>query len=173
MANWEVGRSQRMCAVTGKVFEDGDEYFSALREQGESFSRQDFSPAAWQEQDKSLYFSFWRTRLQKGERKKNKLVIDVEAFYTFFRSLEGEEATGRQIFRYLVALMLVRKRVLRLEEVEKHPEGETLILFDTRTKEECRVPAPAATEEQLATAQEELNQIFECGGGDPVGEDPL
>lgn len=172
MANWEIGRGPRTCAVTGRVFEEGDEYFSALREQAESFVRQDFSPEAWEQQDKTPFFSFWRTKIQRGDaKKKNRLVIDVEAFYTFFRSLEGEQPAARQIFRYLVALLLVRKRVLRLEEVEKHPEGETMVMYDSRLKQECRVAAPEATPEQLAAAQEELNLIFECGPGEPSAEE--
>lgn len=172
MVHWEVGRGQRACSVTGKVFEEGDEYYSALQEEGESFARRDFCPEAWEELDKTKFFSFWRTKLQRGgDKKKNRLVIDVEAFYTFFLSLCDDEKPSRQLFRYLIALMLVRKRILRLEEVEKHPDGEALILYDTRAKEECRVPAPVAGEAELVSAQEELNQIFECGSESAEVED--
>lgn len=162
-ANWEIGRSQKVCAVTGRVFAEGDEYFSALREQGETFARQDFSPEAWQEQNKDEFFSFWRTSLHKNDdRKKGRLIIDVEAFYTFFLNLAGEEKNSRKLFRYLIALILVRKRILRLDEVEKFPGGETLVLFDNRSKEECRAEISDAGEAELTAAQEELNQIFEC-----------
>lgn len=162
--NWEIGKSQHACAVSGRVFAEGEEFFSALREDGESFARLDYSPECWQELDKSAFFSFWRTKLQKGDgKRKNRLVIDVEAFYTFFRSLENEQQEARRLFRYLIALILVRKRVLRLDEIEKSPEGEALILHDTRQKQECRVPVCAANPEALVAAQEELNQIFACG----------
>ncbi len=163
IANWDVGRSQRVCAVTGKAFVEGDSFFSALKEQAESFVRLDYSNEVWPEQDKSAFFSFWRTTLHKpDDKKKNRLVIDIEAFYTFFTNLEGDDKPSRILFRYLIALILVRKRVLRLDEIEKSPDGEALILYDSRTKEECRVMVSEAGEEELAQAQDEINQIFEC-----------
>lgn len=172
IANWEIGRGQRACAVTGRVFQEGEEYYSALREHGESFSRVDYSPEAWTAlEDKSPFFSFWRTKLQASDgKRKNKLVINVEAFYSFFRSLDGDEKQGRRVFRYLVALLLVRKRTLRLDGIEKSPEGETLLLHDMKIKEDCTVDVPAATEEELTAAQEELNQIFECSDAEEAAE---
>jgi hypothetical protein len=159
-----VGRSQHSCSVSGKVFSEGEEFYSALKEEGETFVRVDYSPECWDELEKKDFFSFWRTKLQKSDgKKKNRLVIDVEAFYTFFRSLENEQKESRKLFRYLIALILVRKRVLRLDEIEKSPDGEALILFDSRQKQECSVSVCAASEEALVAAQEELNQIFACG----------
>ena len=164
-ANWEVSRSHRECAVSGRKFVEGDEFYSALVETDESFERKDFSPEVWGEQNKDGFFSFWRTKLQSSSGKKDrKLHIDVEAFYTFFRNLEDTQKPNQMLFRYLIALMLVRKRVLRLDEIEKSSEGEFLLLYDTRQKEECSVTVCDAEEEELAAAQQELNQIFECDG---------
>lgn len=160
---WDVGRSQRRCTGTGNELKEGDIYYSALREQGDSFVREDYSTNAWNEIDTNHFFSFWRTRVPtQEEQKQKKLVVDIEAFYTFFRNLEKEEAPQRRLFRYLIALLLVRKRVLRLDEIERHDDGETLQLYDNREKTACQVFAPPATPEHLAQAQEELNQIFDC-----------
>lgn len=163
-ANWEVSKSQRVCAITGKVLEVGDNFFSGLKEEEDSFVRLDYSQEAWEElEQKDEFFSFWRSKiLAPDENKKKKLIIDVEAFYTFFCNLAGDEKHNRMLFRYLIALILVRKRVLKLEEIEKSPEGEALILLDIRKKEEVRVPVLDATEEELEAAQLELNEIFEC-----------
>ena len=160
-ADWTISKSSHACSVTGKTFEVGDDYYSALQENDDSFARFDFSPEAWENTDKSRFFSFWRAKVTP-ENEKKKLVIDVEAFYTFFASLEEAESENKRLFRYLVALILTRKRVLRLDEIEKTPEGDYLILFDRRADKEHRVFSPEATEEQLIEVQENLNQIFEC-----------
>ena len=64
------------------------------------------------------------------------------------------------VFRYLLALILVRKRLLRLDEIEKGPDGEALILYDLRAKTEYHVPVHQGSDEELAAAQEELNQLL-------------
>lgn len=161
--DWQVQRSARVCAATGRELAVGETYFSVLREAGETFSRQDFSLEAWPGVDKSALFGYWRTQAREAEEdNRRRLVIDVEAFYTFFASLEGQEEAHRRVFRYLVALILTRKRVLRLDSIEKTPEGDYLLLRDRKADRDIRVFCPEATEEQLRQAQENLNQIFEC-----------
>lgn len=164
---WDISRPKRECHLTGCELTEGMIYYTALREDGDTFVREDFSAEGWERVDRAPFFSYWKGRiLPPGTRKDPRLVIDTEAFYAFFRDLDGSDKPHRRLFRYLVALLLVRKRVLRLDEIEKTPDGETLHLFDNRAKEELRVSAPPATVEQLEDAEAELNQIFECQIGE-------
>lgn len=161
--DWQVGKSTRQCAVTGRSLEIGEEYYSALREEGELFLRSDFSLEGWEQADKAPFFSYWRSTVQpETDDKKRRLVIDVEAFYTFFRNLEGAEEPRKQLFRYLLSLILIRKRFLALRGIEKSDDGDCLVLWDRREEKEHRVPSGNATPEALQEAQDSLNQIFEC-----------
>ena len=90
------------------------------------------------------------------------MLIDVEAFYTFFRALEDNEERNKQIFRYIVALLLIRKRILRLDKIEDHANGDLLHLFDHRLKMPLTLPAPEVSPEELLEAENALNEIFEC-----------
>lgn len=164
--DWEIGKGSRTCSVTGRELAVGETYYSALLEGNETFTRVDFSPEAWEACDTSKFFSCWRTKVHPPEEeKKKRLVIDVEAFYTFFTSLESADEPHRKLFRYLVALLLVRKRQLRLDGTEKAPDGEYLVLFDRRADAEVRVFSPTVTDEQIQEAQNAINQIFECQVG--------
>jgi hypothetical protein len=167
-ANWEVAKSSRKCCLTGNPIAVGETYYSALVEEGDTFVRRDYCVGAWEQVDPVEFFSYWKTRYQPEEEKEKKFVIDIEAFYTFFTRLAGATEPTRQLFRYVIALILVRKRALRLDEIEKAPDGEFLRLHDRRADETLRVPTCAPTPDQLVQVQESLNQIFECqiGPGD-------
>ena len=161
-ANWEeIVKGRRVCAVSGRVFAEGDKYFSAIKETNDGFVRTDYAPEVWETLDKSEFVSYWHGKVPtENDRKKNRLIIDTEAFYLFFLGILPDESPTRAVFRYLLALILVRKRVLRLDEVEKSPDGEALILFDTRAKTEYRIPVHPGSDEELNAAQEELNKLL-------------
>ncbi len=166
MSEWKVNKSQRVCAASGKIFEPGEVFFSALKEEDEGFTRYDYSPQVWDEIDKTAFFSYWKTHLEeKNNDRKNRLKIDTEAFYTFFCSLQHKENNNR-LFTYLLALILIRKRLLRLDEIEKSPDGESLIIYDTREKTELQVKVPEVTETAINEAKKELEEIFECSTDD-------
>ncbi len=159
---WDVAKSTKTCAATGRPLEVGEEYYAALREEGDGFIRQDFSREAWPQLDKSRFFSYWRTRLAAEETRRPRLTIDLDAVYGFFLAL-GEAAEERQrVFRYIAALVLVRKRILRLDGTERRGDGEWLQLFDRRAKRTISVAAPPLNADDLRRAQEALSQIFEC-----------
>jgi len=161
-ANWEeIIKGRRVCAVSGRVFTEGDKYYSAIRETNDGFVRTDYAPEVWETLDKTDFVSFWHGKVpSENDRRKNRLVIDTEAFYQFFLGILPDTAPTREIFRYLLALILVRKRVLRLDEIEKSPAGEALILFDTRAKTEYHIPVHPGNEDELNAAQEELNKLL-------------
>ncbi|MBN2712711.1 MAG: hypothetical protein JXR97_09835 [Planctomycetes bacterium] len=167
-ADWQVSKSTCVCSATQKQIEVGETYYSALIEENEGFSRKDYSVEAWNDIDKSDFFSFWKTKV-KAEDEKKKLVIDVEAFYTFFANLMEKQNESKILFSYLVTLILVRKRILRLDEIEKGPDGDALMVYDRRADKTFRVDCPEVSDEQLEEAQKSLNEIFEC----TIGSDDL
>lgn len=161
-ANWdEIVKGRRVCAVSGRAFGEGEQYYSAIRETDDGFVRTDYAPEVWETLDKSGFTSYWRGKVPtESDRRKNRLVIDAEACYQFFLGILPDSSESRVIFRYLLALILVRKRLLRLDEIEKGPDGEALILYDLRAKTEYHVPVHPGSDEELAAAQEELNQLL-------------
>jgi len=160
---WEVEKSTKICAATGRRLEVGEIYYAALREEGDRFIRQDFSREAWPQADKSRFFSYWRTRLAAEGERRTRLAIDINAAYSFFLALGEPDDNRKKVFRYITALVLIRKRLLRLDGTERHADGsEWLTIFDRRAAKTIRVAVPPLCEEDLRQAQETLNQIFEC-----------
>lgn len=160
--DWNIGRSSRTCAATGTPIADGDVFFSALSEEGDKFVRRDYSPEAWPDVDKSGFFSYWKSkRAEGGAGSSNQVVVDVERFFLLFDRLEGTTDPSRLLLRYVIALMLTRKRALRLDATNKTPEGEVLVLWDRRTNRPVDVLSPEVDAAQVAAVQEELNQLFD------------
>jgi len=163
--DWDVGRPARTCMATGRDLADDEEHYSALRETGERFVREDYCLEAWPAVDPTGFFSFWRARRPAedagGEKR---LVVDREAFYSFFTSLEGATERHRVLFRGVAGLVLARKRLLRLDGVIRDSDDrETLRLYDRRVGRVLDVPAPHAAPEEIARIEEELQRLFAGG----------
>lgn len=111
---YEIGRIADRCSATGAPFAPGDPYVAALveSEDGEQFERRDFAPSAWDAGPKPpRLLAHWRGTTPTPD-KVNKPVIDAPSLIALFEQLEGTEDPKRQAFRYVLALLLLRKRLL-------------------------------------------------------------
>jgi len=87
-----------------------------------------------------------------------------EVILHFFEELGQQPA--RQDMRYVLALLLVRRRVLRLEEEEKNEQGqEVLVLYCPRREATYRVPAIVPDESRIQEIQEELARLLFAHAG--------
>ena len=158
---WHIARSTRTCAGSGEPIPAGIPFFSALIESGETFERRDFLPEAWSGADKALFFSYWKNKgVEAGEEKRRS--VDYDRLLAFFDSLEGAEEPQKRLFRYVLALILVRRRRLRLEDAGRVEGGDRLVLHDRRREGMVEIIAPEASREELAAVQAKLNELFEC-----------
>ena len=73
---WEVQRSMGTCVATGRAFEEGEEFYTVLFEDGDSFRRLDYCVNAWQGPPEGAYCHF-KTRVPVKEKQK-KLLVDQE-----------------------------------------------------------------------------------------------
>ncbi|MFW5858319.1 MAG: hypothetical protein ACOCX4_10595 [Planctomycetota bacterium] len=171
MTEWKVGRGARCCAATGRAFAPGEEYFSALVEAADGFQRLDYAVEAWAGQETGRFFSFWKTRMPREEEEADaRRIVDTEVIYRFFRKLADTDTVEKQTFRYLLALILVRKRFLRLTDFVRRDGREYLLAWDRRAEEALEVLNPEATRETLAAAQRELGCIFDMDFEEGEGE---
>ncbi len=165
---WHIARSTRKCAVSGEPIPQGAPFFSALIEGDESFERKDYLAAAWDGVDKTPFFSYWKNKGgDAGEEKKQP--VDYGRLLAFYDSLEGAEEAPKRLFRYVLALILVRRRRLRLEDAGRTETGDRLVVYDRRSEKTAEILAPEASKEELDAVQAKLNELFDgdvSGGGE-------
>ena len=158
---WHIARRSRTCAQSGAVIEPGQAFYSGLVEKDDTFERLDFSGEAWSGVDKAPFFSYWKNKAGTVDVEKRPQV-DFERLLLFFDSLEGAEEPPKRLFRYVLALVLTRRRRLRLDDMTRTPEGDRLLVYDRRNSKTFEIIAPEATREELEKAQEKLNHLFDC-----------
>ncbi|MDR1745059.1 MAG: hypothetical protein LBS30_04815 [Planctomycetota bacterium] len=168
---WHIARGARACAKTGAAIPPEVPYYSALLENDEGFERRDFCADAWPDVEKGDFFSYWKNKgyVPRGDRRQP---VDYDRILDFFDALADGGSRDRQLFRYVLALVLVRRRRLRLDDMSRTEQGDRLVVHDRRDGgRTLEIIAPEATREDLEKAQEKLNQLFEAdfaGEGDAL-----
>ena len=145
-------------SVTGRELQPGEKFYTALLEEGNQFVRRDYSTAAWQGPPPQA-FSFWCGRVPAREETRRPR-IDDEMLVECFNRLEGQTEPGRMNFRFVVALLLMRRKHFKFEEARKQGDQELLILKCVRTGAKLEVVHPRLTDEQMTAVQEEVFQVL-------------
>ena len=177
---YDIGRFTGACASSGEPLPPGTPCVAALCEAPDQpgFVRRDFSIAAWQSgQRPPGLFSFWRTVAPSPDAPR-KLLIDDQSLLDIFLRLEQDQRPERQAFRFVLALILLRRRMLRsvgreqVRVADPSPGGTDVSrevwLLQPRGAIEgappLRVVDPRLTEADLATIAEQLGEVVEAGG---------
>ena len=108
---WKIHKRGKSCSARRRAFRSEEEHYSGIVEVEGRFERRDLCLPCWAQ--KPELFSFWRTRTPKREEKR---LEDINAMQDFFRKLleKPSDDPSRQKITYLTALLLARKRRLKL-----------------------------------------------------------
>jgi hypothetical protein len=158
MIDYQIQPNTRRCSATGRELRPGERYYGVLLEEEGKFVRKDYSVEAWQGPPEGA-FSFWMGRLAPPQGKRRP-PIDDEMLLECFQRLDGQLEASRVRFRYVVALLLMRRRRLKFEETWQDGPQEVLILRCTRSGARHTVINPDLTDEELATVQEDVFQAL-------------
>jgi len=161
--DWNIQQPNRECCACGKEFEEGELYFSALFDTGEGFDRKDHCPTCWETAGaQKQAFSFWKTHAPTKQEDR-KLFVDNDLLFDFFLRLseeKGQQPDHKTKFRYILALILMRKRKLRFVDVVRDNAAEHLILRCPKEDRRFKVLDPGLTEEEADTVKDDLSQIL-------------
>lgn len=188
---WKIARNRGACARCNRAFDQGEEHRTALYEleappaevdarskpkaQAEDellLERLDYCDACWDPEAAARagaedgtplgsLLAWWRTAFDPP--RSDKPVFDRDTAIELFRGLSDTEDDRRLRFRYVLALMLMRKRVLKYRDVLRRDEQEWMVVTQ-RTEDgdiEHRVLDPGLTVEDSASLSEEIARVME------------
>ncbi|NOY41916.1 MAG: hypothetical protein GXP26_08780 [Planctomycetes bacterium] len=165
LLDFEVRSCSRRCVTTEQALQPGDVYFSVLEEQETGLQRLDYCVEAWQGPPE-ICVGWWRSRVPGKDGGKPKLA-PTEVMLNLFAALAKRPED--QEFRYLLSLLLLRRRILRREEVKQNEEGiEVHILFCPRRDEQFEVVAAEPDAEQATLVQQRMIDLLYGDGEAPT-----
>jgi len=168
MDKWDLARSAGVCAASGRTLAEGEEFYAVLFEDNGTLRREDYSLEAWKGPP-DLAFCAFKSRIPVKEKKKRP-AFNTQVLIDFFQRLEAESERSRLQFRFVLALILMRKRILRFEETIHDPQGDEYWQM-RMTKEQTlhRVLNPRLNEEEIERLSKQLASVLE--GADPMGDE--
>ncbi len=159
MADWEINKPIGQCAGSGKEIQYGEEYYGALVQTEDGLSRRDFCLEYWQN-EKPEVFCFWKTRLPDPDEKKQ-IFIDDNMLMAFFERLENETDQEKINFRFVLAMILMRKRFFKYDETKIEDGNEIWRLKVVGDKNIVEVRNPHLNEEQIEQLSSQLGEILQ------------
>lgn len=158
MIDFEIERCSRRCFATGRELKASETCYSVLVEDGGAVVRRDYSEEAWAGTPEQA-IGWWKMAVvDPNAGRLSWAPSDVMLNY-FERLLEdpaGEDA------RYVLALLLVRRRIARLESTEMDEHGrKTLVLYCPRNELEYRVIEMLPSPERAAEIQKQLAELLQ------------
>ncbi len=140
---YDIERPSGQCTFTGHTFEPGESYIVTLVEvddpdpkddkasrkkkaddkkislvEGLGLKRLDVSLTEWEKQHRpERVFSHWKTTAAEPN-KKRKLFVDEVVLMNLFRRLADTDNEQRLAFRFVLGLILMRKKYLRYDRTE-------------------------------------------------------
>ena len=158
MLDYEVQRCTRRCAKTDRELNPGETCYSVLVASGANMVRYDYSHDAWTGPPDNA-IAWWSSQISEPTAKKvNWAPNDVLLHY--FEQLDGQ--AGKDDVRYVLALLMIRRRIVRLEDSKPNGQGrEELVLFCPRNESEYHVEVVTPGEQRAAEIQHELAQLLQ------------
>lgn len=159
MSEYEISRSSGRCATCDRVLEVGDTFYTVVLPNGEGFLRQDIGAECWQGPPQGALCHF-RTRVPERE-KKRKVLVDDAVLVEFFRRLSESDEAGKERFRFVLSLILLRKRILKYEQTTREAGREYWHMRLMSDKSQHRIVNPGLAESQIEGLTVELGAILE------------
>jgi hypothetical protein len=160
MANeYEISRATGKCAATGREFKENEFYHAALFESAEGFERKDFCVEAWSGPPEGC-FCHWKGRIPTREKKPATIAVDSSILMNLFCRLEDDSSEMRQKFRFVLALLLMRKRLLRFEQAIRNENREYWQVRLVQEQSIQQVLNPHLSEQEIDGLSAQLTAIL-------------
>ena len=160
MQDYSISKCSRKCAVSGRQLEAGESYISTIVPDGDNVKRMDIAATEWHgPRDETI--GWWRSRMPSAGPKTLRPAPNGVLLDTLSELLERP---GQESLAYLLALLLVRRRVLQEEDSIEHElsanQSTHWCLVCKADGRKWNVTLCEPPEEELGDLNSELNELL-------------
>lgn len=177
MNDWNIQSRAHACEACQQPFADRQPYFTALLEEKHELRRQDLCAACWQTQSGEVtarpgFISHWQGVYEAPPPVTE--AIQKETAETLLKKLIELNDPRHMPAGYILAVMLERKRVLKVKEQIIRDGKRTFIYEQPKTGEVFTITDPGLHLDQLEEVQRDVANLLEHGLNPPapVAESP-
>lgn len=159
---YSVARPGGVCAVTGEAILPGEKFHAALRETPTGLERVDVKPGAWEAFPKEGLLASWLTKMPTASEEKKKIFVDDEVLVTLFERLAETTEAVKVRFRFVLGLILMRKRLVMYESQREERDGQSIWTVKVRGKpgQPMDLINPHLNEEAVGEVSAQLGEIL-------------
>ncbi len=174
--NWNIRTRAHACAATGETFADSAPFYTALFEDPASgdLVRKDYSLQGWAQAEAAgmalLPFSFWKSTYEPSKSESKPEVVEKEGAAALLRRLIEEDSAGSENTRYILAVMLERKKILRQTGTRDTEEASFLVYENPKNGEVYIIRDPELKLDQVEAVQKEVSLLLSTPGMTPPAE---
>ena len=163
---WNIQGRGHACAVSGEPFQKGERVYSALYWRDGQYARIDLNAASWNARNENIGpISAWQADFVPPPPAPPEALAKNDA-ESLLRQLMTENAPEMRNARYILALMLERKKVLRQVERQRQDGGSVLVYEHIPTGEVWLIDDPGLKLGDLKSVQDEVAGLL--AKSDPV-----
>lgn len=157
--SYDVGRPGNHCAACGQELAPGTPIIAALRESPAGFERVDLDLNCWTAFDRSNLAAFWQSAVPHPTAKK-KLLVDDSVLCDLFERLSDASESAKLNFRFVLGLILMRKRLLNYESSHEHDGSDWWVVRLKGRDASLEMLNPRLGEQQVAEVSTQLGDIL-------------
>ncbi|MBV6498959.1 MAG: hypothetical protein CJBNEKGG_01190 [Prosthecobacter sp.] len=165
--NWSIRSRATHCALSERPFEEGEVFHTAIYFDPEAngYVRRDVAIDVWpQEIAERRPIAYWRTTYTPNVVEAKPEVTSKESAMALLQRFIEEDDPMTENARYILALMLERKRILS-PTATKEVDGNRMLFYENKkTGEVFIVRDPELRLDELAAVQDEVAMLLGFGG---------
>ncbi|MDY7009641.1 MAG: hypothetical protein SVV80_02680 [Planctomycetota bacterium] len=161
---YDIAKASGHCTACKRELAIAEEFVVALFDAEEGFRREDFCKPCWESRsdESAEAFSIWHSRVPRPDEPKKPLISN-NVLIEFFEKLDGQDEPAKINFRFVLALMLMRKRLLVYDGSESDEEDgkEVWTMHFRGVQSPVKVIRPELDEGRIAEVGSQLGALFE------------
>ncbi len=176
MTEWKIQSRGHACEACGTAFADRQHYHTLLFDEKAAFRRSDICQTCWQKQysegaqDRKGFISYWQGVYEAPVPTSE--AIQKDTAESLLRKLIELNDPHNMAAAYILAVMLERKRLLKIKE-ELVREGQRVFIYEQpKTGDLFTIIDPNLQLDQLETVQHDVASLLEHGLNPPPAASP-
>ena len=161
---YNISKASGQCVACGRAMPPLEEFMAVLRETDEAFVREDYCLPCWQanpREETKERVGVWRAHVPPPADRK-RMFVDDEMLVNLFHRLEEATEPAKVNFRFVLALVLMRKKMLVYDRMEIADGAEIWQMhFRGASEQVHRVTNPHLDEEKITEVSGHLGEILQ------------